>query len=243
MSFRLRAFLIHLGISFTIAVISLIVVFLVWHPSPLAKAVGVTQIFLLLLVIDAVLGPVLTFLVAKQGKKSLKMDLAIIAILQAFAYCYGMYHIAEGRPVRIAFDTFRFEVVRANAVDHSAVKVSEKYQRTPWLKPEWVAIKPPGNNQEKSDRLFYELSEGFPPSTRPALYEPLADAWPTIKETAHSLSKLEQLNPKLAVAQILEKYPQADGYIPLLAPEVDMTVLINTKEQKIEKIVDLRPWQ
>ena len=72
MSKRLKFFLSHLFISLIIALLVIGLVFFVWYPSPLAQAVGVIYIFLMLLAIDVVIGPILGILVYKQGKKTLK---------------------------------------------------------------------------------------------------------------------------------------------------------------------------
>ena len=56
----------------------LAVFWFVWYPAPLFKVVGGFEIFLMLLGIDVVLGSRLTLIVFKQGKKSLKFDLAVI---------------------------------------------------------------------------------------------------------------------------------------------------------------------
>lgn len=69
MSKRLKFFLGHLLISLVIAIFVMGFVFFVWYPSPLASAVGVIHIFLMLLVIDVILGPLLGLLVYKEGKK------------------------------------------------------------------------------------------------------------------------------------------------------------------------------
>ena len=105
---RLKFFLSHLSISFLIALLVIGVVFIVWYPSPLATAVGVTHIFLMLLAIDVVIGPILGLLVYKEGKKSLKFDLTVIILLQLSALFYGIYSIEQGRPVWIAFNVDRF---------------------------------------------------------------------------------------------------------------------------------------
>src|SRR5690554_3404124 len=98
MNSRIKAFTLHLAISVTIAAIAMIIVFYFWYPAPLHTAVGVTQIFLILLAVDVVLGPVLTLVVYKVGKRTLIMDLSVIALLQVSALCYGVYTVAEGRP-------------------------------------------------------------------------------------------------------------------------------------------------
>ena len=87
MSKRIKFFLGHLAISLLIALIAIAIVFFVWYPAPLAQAVGVTSIFLMLLAIDVIVGPLFTLLVYKQGKKTLKSDLTVIIQLSAFSFC------------------------------------------------------------------------------------------------------------------------------------------------------------
>ncbi|MCH4247904.1 MAG: hypothetical protein LKF82_08710 [Acinetobacter populi] len=43
------------------------------------------------------------------------------------------------------------------------------------------------------------------------------------------------------IADILAKYPQAVGWMPLKAIIVDMMVLLN-RQDNVLKIVDLSPW-
>lgn len=56
MNARIKAFILHLAISSIIALAIMVVVFYLWYPAPLHTAVGVTQVFLVLLVVDVVLG-------------------------------------------------------------------------------------------------------------------------------------------------------------------------------------------
>ena len=70
---RLKFFLSHLLLSFLVALLVIGLVFLIWYSSPLVTAVGVTHIFLMLLVIDVILGPLLGLLVYKEGKKHLNL--------------------------------------------------------------------------------------------------------------------------------------------------------------------------
>lgn len=240
--FRLKASLIHLFLSLLVGLAGIAIVFGIWYPAPMHIAVGVTKIFLLLLVVDMILGPLLTLLVAKKGKPSLKFDLSVIAIFQISAYLYGMYSIASARPVWIAFDNIRFETVMANAVeDESRTQASVEYQNPGWWKPEWIAVAPPANNQEKSDRLFYELQTGVSPAMRPHLYQPLLLAWTQMEAKKKSLAELYEKNDKDHIDAILAKYPEADAYLPLAAPEKDMVVLMDSQNEKILKIVDASP--
>lgn len=86
----------HLLISIIMALAATLLVFIIWYPPPLHLATGVTSIFLMLLIIDVTLGPLLTLIVYKPGKKTLVMDLTVIACLQIAALAYGLHSVADG---------------------------------------------------------------------------------------------------------------------------------------------------
>lgn len=242
--FRIRAFVTHLILSLTVALLSAALVFLIWHPAPLAKAVGVTHIFLLMLAVDATLGPLLTFAVAKEGKKSLKFDLAVIVVLQLAALIYGLHSIAVNRPVYLAFDRLRFEVVQAGDVPQESLdKAAAPYQTLGWGYPQWVAVRPSKDHAEDTQRIFMELSEGIAPSMQPDLYVPLSTQWPQMLKGSKALAELNDANSPDSVQAVLAKYPQADCWLPMKAYELDMVVLLNSKEQQVVDIVDLRGWK
>lgn len=242
LSFRLKAFGYHLGISVLIAIVSLFIIFMVWHPAPLATAVGVTHIFIMMLAVDVVLGPLLTLIFAKQGKKLLKFDLAVIIILQLAAFIYGMYNIAMSRPVYIAFDSSRFEVVQANEVPNSSLKAAQpEYRALGWGAPKYVAVIAVKNDKERSARLFSELETGVAPSKQPNLYESLDSQWAIISTKAHDLTKLSESNSTQSMNKVKVDYPSATGWLPLVAYEQDMVVLLDTTHEQVIDIVKLRP--
>ncbi len=109
---RLKFFLSHLLLSFLVALLVIGLVFLIWYPSPLATAVGVIHIFLMLLAINVIIGPVLSLLVYKEVKKTLKVNLTVIIVIQIVALCYGTYSMEQGRPAWLVYDVDRFELVR-----------------------------------------------------------------------------------------------------------------------------------
>lgn len=242
LTFRLKAFGYHLAISVIIALVSLYIIFMVWHPAPLAQAVGVTVVFVIMLGIDMVLGPVLTLIVAKQGKNLLKLDLAAIITLQLAALVYGMYNIATSRPVYIAFDTSRFEVVQANEIPKESLEQAEApYQRLGWGKPEYVAVTAVSSDEERSARLFSELETGVAPSKQPNLYEPLDNQWAIMAAKTHKLTELTENNSIQSIEKVKHDYPSVTGWLPLLAYEQNMVVLVDIPNKTVVDIVDLRP--
>ncbi|WP_180082666.1 TfpX/TfpZ family type IV pilin accessory protein [Acinetobacter sp. YH12201] len=242
MSKRLKFFLGHLTISAIIALLVICVVFLLWYPAPLAKAVGVTHIFLMMLAIDVIIGPVLGLLVYKEGKKTLKMDLGIIILLQLSALGYGVYSIEQGRPAWIAYVVDRFELVRKNEiVDENITKALPQYQHPAWLKPQYVMAQRGKTNEERNNDLFAEALGGISIAQRPERYTDILTAKTQIQQRMQKLDQLKQYNDEKSVADILAKYPQAVGWVPLKAIAVDMTVLLD-EQGNVVKIVDLRPW-
>ena len=244
MSSNLKFFLSHLLISISIAVLVIFTVNYVWYPAPLANAVGVTQIFLMMLAIDVIVGPVLGFIVYKEGKKSLKMDLGVIIALQISALCYGVYSIEQGRPAWIAFNVDRFELVRKNEIieDHLAEALPE-YQHVSWLKPQFVAVEFAKDVKIRNEDMFAEALGGISLSQKPERYVALNTAKKQMSDRAQNLNGLNLFNNKQDVQNIIKKYSQANAWLPLKANAVDMVVLINKEKGEVVKIVNLRPWK
>lgn len=243
MSKRQKFFLGHLIISVVISIIFIGIVFLCWYPSPLAKAVGVTHIFLMLIFIDVILGPILGLLVYKEGKKTLKMDLSIIILVQIFALSYGIYNIAEGRPVWIVQNGDRFELIRNNDLVYSNVeKIKPQYQSPSWFKPQYVSVFQGKTISERNKNLFEAITTGVSNAMRPELYIPLSEGQKQLIEASKRLDTLNQFNDNQNVKSVLSKYPEADAWCALAGLSVDMVVLINKEKGEVIKIVDLRPW-
>jgi len=243
MSKRLKFFLIHLSISLIIVLSVIGLVFFVWYPTPLVTAVGVTQIFLMMLSIDMIVGPLLGLLVYKEGKKTLKFDLSIIIAIQISALCYGLYSIEQGRPAWLVYNVDRFELVRKNEiVDQNINQANKQFQQPSWLKPQFVATEFSKNTQQRNDDIFAEVLGGISLAQRPERYVDFAQAKKQMQQRAQKIELLQQYNNKTKVEKILAKYPQATAFLPMKANAVDMTVLIDIKGQVV-KIVDLRPWQ
>jgi hypothetical protein len=110
---RWRAAGVHLLISAGIAAGVLAVMVAVWYPPPLFQAMGGVTLALILIGVDVVLGPALTLIVFRSGKRRLKLDLAVIALVQVAALLYGCYVVALARPAYIVFVKDQFQVATA----------------------------------------------------------------------------------------------------------------------------------
>lgn len=240
----IKFFLSHLVISLLIALFVIVLVFFVWYPVPLVKAVGVAQIFVTLIAIDVIIGPVLGFVIYKEGKKTLKFDLAIIIFIQLSALCYGVYSIAQGRPIWLVYNVDRFELIRNNELIQKNIQQAQSsYQQPSWFKPQFVAAQFSKDVKQYNSDMYAEVFSGISIAQRPERYVPLTQVGQQMQQRAQSLKVLEQFNDKAEVKKELAKYPQADAWVPLKANAVDMVVLLKKDTAEVIKIVDLRPWK
>lgn len=244
-SFRLRCFARHLMISVVIALFSIYLIFGMWYPKPFDKAVGVSDVILVMIAIDMILGPVLTLILAKEGKKGLMFDFVVIGIVQLLALAYGIYSIEKGRPMWVVFDLNRFELVQRYMLDEqkdAKADAMNAYQGFDALGITWASVRPAKTREEQDDWMFYELETGVSPAMRPALYAPLSENMDRVLAEKLPLSDLNQFNDKTAVDAVLLAYPLADGFLPMRTGNMDMAVLVSSQDKSFVQVVDLRPW-
>lgn len=120
MSIRNKAFFIHLSASGMALALLTVWLFVVWYaPWPLLIIQGGLNILGLLIAVDLILGPVLTWLVVKpeKSRRMLIFDLSVIVLVQLAALSYGAWSLYNERPLFLAFVQDRFEVVRAADID------------------------------------------------------------------------------------------------------------------------------
>ena len=240
---RLFAMAVHFLFSLVLLSIALFCVFYLWYPAPLDKAMGVGSIFWIILTIDLLLGPLLTFVIFNPKKKELKIDLLIIIIIQLAAYFYGLHTVAQGRPVFQVFVVDDIELVRQIDLKYdSAFQIDPAYQSYFLSSPRWVSAVYSSDaeisKQQKQDEMF-----GNSLASRPETYQAIQTRAEQIKAKVQTIDKLSEFNAQENVEQILSMYKNAQiiGFLPVKGLEEDMAVLIGTNGQPIA-IVDLKPW-
>lgn len=243
--YRFQNFIIHLAVSAGMAILAVLLVFGVWYPSPLQDFLGVTGIFLMLLGIDVILGPVFTFIISKPNKKSLKFDLSVIVLLQLSAFVYGMTVVFEGRPVWIVFSGDRFEVVQAYEVEEGYLgNAPGSFNNLSWFGPQWVGAEVPRDAEARNELLLSSIAGGADLAQRPDLYVTYDEQRGQIIAKAHPIADLKNNNTASKFQQVEQAWPDADSYLPLFNRNKDreMTVLLNSATGDVVKIVDLNPW-
>ena len=165
---RFKAAGIHLLISILIVLATLAVMWFVWYPKGMFKLLGGGELLLIISCVDVTLGPLLTLAVFDSTKKLIKMDLAIIGVLQIAALLYGMHVMFQARPVFNVLEEDRFSVTLASDFkDDARLKKAKKpeWQSLSWTGPKLVAAVGPTDQKEKEEMMFSGQSWNAFPQT------------------------------------------------------------------------------
>lgn len=246
---RFQAFAIHLAVSLLIALICGALVFLVWYPSPLHLATGVTAIFLILLGVDVVIGPVITLAIYNVKKKELRRDLAVVFVLQLCALAYGLHTVFVARPVYLVYAVDRFDLVYANDLsDEKLSKVTDaRYKSLPWTRPQIVAAKRPDDAALRSDIMMSAALGGDDVPQLPQLYVPFESERALVKSRMKPLDALKDFNRDRGadVDRVIQKYrdvPGGVGFVPVRGKVQDLTAILGREAGDLLEVVDLSPW-
>lgn len=251
---RLALTAYHLLYSLILSVIISAIIYFIWYPNYLGLATGVLPAVLMLVAINLIIAPLLTFIVYKANKKELSRDLIIILVLQIAALSYGLYIIEAGRPAYLVFADSDFEVVRSFdnewAQNNSNTEEADAKSLGLFEKPKFVYSTLSSTEEFESNQQTSELTaEEFavkeyyvrvPTIFRTDSYQPIETAADIIKSKAKSLASLIDNNDAQKVADILRHYPNADSWLPLRATITDLIVLID-ETGNVVAIVNLRP--
>jgi len=195
---KARAFAVHFLVTLTLCAVAAALVFLVWFPQPFASMLGGTKLFGILLMCDLGLGPLTSFIIynSRKSRRELLFDYTIVGIVQLAAFVYGVYAVANTRPVYIAFVKDRLEVVSAGEIaDEDLAQGADGYRQRPKWRPQLVGTRPPQDPAKRSEVLFSAATTGKDYSVLPAYYVPYEQVLPEIKQHALPVSELQQRRP------------------------------------------------
>ncbi|QQZ29861.1 hypothetical protein HMY34_14445 [Thiothrix subterranea] len=243
---KLKASLLHLLISAIVVSCFAGFALLIWYPSPFLQISGILSILLILVSVDLILGPLLTFIIYRPKKPKLAMDLAFIGIVQIAALGYGMYTIHQGHPAYIAYTVDRFTLINIADVNPLDAKHTD-LQASGWWKPITVYSQPPTDPSEK-ERLIFEVLEGKPDiDARPEYYEPFDKFANKVMQkglTAQQLSSTPESNQKLEV--FIAKHGKTTNdyaYLPLVGKEKDVLWVWDKATEQPVGTLDIDPWR
>lgn len=192
----------HLLISVLIALASAAVVFGLWYPAPYRQLLNVGHIYLLVLAVDVVCGPLLTLILAspKKSRRERWLDFSLIGLIQLAALAYGMHSVWVARPVALVFEVDRLVVVTANEVKADALaKAPESLRQLPWAGVLKVGTRKPANSDEMLRSVEQGLA-GLSLAQQPDWWQPWGASHDAMRQRAKPLADLIARRPAHAPA-------------------------------------------
>ena len=240
---------IHLGISLMLATLAAVLVFSVWYPYPYREISGGRSLFMLVVAIDVVMGPLLTLVIFNRSKPArlLHRDLTVIGVLQLAALAYGLWTVALARPVHLVFEMDRFRAVHAFEVEKSSLKEAPApWQQLPLTGPTLLSVRD-FKNSDESFALTNAAFAGTQIGAQPGMWQDYEKAKPQILARARSLEDLRKRFPgqvadidhALKSTASQGRSAASVGYIPLVSHETGWTVLVDRQTAEVIAFVPI----
>lgn len=249
---RQKATAIHLGLSALVAVIVGAVMLLVWYPGPLFGASGGQSLVAILIAVDVVVGPLITFIIFNPAKPRhlLRLDLAVIGLVQLAALAYGVHVISQARPAYIVFTVDRFDLVAVQELTPKARAEAKRpeFRDLPLGRPATIGAVPPKDGAEQMDVIMSAASGGRDVQHFPRYYVPYAEVALQAAARARPVKALrDRLNKEDAA--LLDRGIAASGlaeadlrFLPLDGRAADYVVLLEAKTGAVRGYVAVDPW-
>lgn len=237
---KLKAFTIHLLLSVFIISLFLLVVTQFWYPGLLFNLENVWQGLEILIPVDAILGPVLTLILFAPGKKNLKLDLSVIALIQIGALFYGGMLIYQQRPVALAFVVDRFETVLAN--EDYVKDIRLKKANSPFS-PSLSYVLPAQSDKERTRMLI----EGTNIKAIGKRHVPITPNIAAIKKASLKPSSLTHISEheKRRLEEFIQQNESRKELLlfPVQSSTYDAAILVfNINTEEVVQYLDIYPW-
>jgi hypothetical protein len=174
-----KAALLHFLGSLLVACLAAVLVLWVWYPHPYGLLSGGRTLFLILVGVDVICGPLLTLVLFNPRKSRVELwtDMSLVILVQLAALAYGLHIAHEARPLYLVHEVDRFRVITSG--DYGDVDVRGDIERLDAsLKPHWlkgpltVGIRSPKDAKERQDVMLESVGGGRDYSQRPDFYVP-----------------------------------------------------------------------
>ncbi|PIM53969.1 pilus assembly protein [Roseateles chitinivorans] len=231
---RLKASLLHFTFTLIVAASVAAAVFLLWYPWPYSEVSGGTGLFLLIVGVDAVLGPLITLVVFDRRKPpgELWRDMTVVVALQLAGLAFGAHTMFIARPVVLALEGDRFRaVIAASVIEQELPKAPESLRSLSMTGPR-LANTRDVTDEEKMEAIFTAFG-GADLGMRPSFWQEWdgrgrAQALRVGKPVTELLAKhpAQAAELRAAVAKTGKPIEQLI-YIPMLARRTDWSVLLD----------------
>lgn len=165
----LQALLVNLLISVVLISLTLGLLVFWFFPYPFIAVDDVATASIMIIAVNLCIGPLLTFILYKPGKKGLLFDVISIAVLQLAALAYGLYAVYDSRPAYLVFYGDSFYLADHKQVDESVI-ADDRLKVGAWGRPKLVAAVLPGDTQQRMLIALDSMASGKPLTSNAAYF-------------------------------------------------------------------------
>jgi len=244
---RLQLFKLRLAPTATLLLLVFGMLRLLWYPGEYFAIFGVDKQFWLLVLVSLVLGPALSTLVFKPGKKGLAIDLKVLAALELVVVLVATSLLYARQPYYVVFAVDRFEALSRLEVDTQQIAHASIFKR-PGHEPRLVYAELP-EDPEIFDRLMDEtVFEGKKDiDRRPEFWKPYAAGVATLKKAAIPLAELlngDQQRAESVAGWLSRRNETAEDfvYLPLRGKTADAVMIVHAEIGYPAGMLAVDPW-
>lgn len=242
----------HLALSLVIAALTALLIFNVWYPAPYGKLAGGFALFGILMTVDIIMGPCLTFAVFNTAKPKweIRRDIFIIVLLQLAALGYGVHSLLAARPIYLAYEGNRFRLVTMADIDPKSLDKALPFQKIGYTGPQLIGTRIADANDPELRESIMQSLEGFHPSYRPERWVPYDSLRSSLLSNLFDLKKLIHKHPTSAdkIRNALSRHRLTEttaGYLPLDVEKgtpVNWSVIVDRKNGQPVEFLPLDGW-
>jgi hypothetical protein len=244
---RARLFSLRIGATLGALVLLFATVRLLWFPGGYFQIFGIPKLLLVAAVAAIVAGPVLSTVVYKPGKKGLKSDLVVLAVIEFVIWGWAAYEFSERRPVFAVFAVDRFEAVAATEIDLAQIRYPG-LSHWPATAPRLVYAELPTDPEVMSRLIDETVLYGMADiDRRPEFWKPYPQGIAVLKQAAQPLQTLLTSGDTRApyVRRWLRKQSLlADDflYLPVQGSRADGTIVLHADIGYPVDVLPIDPW-
>ena len=184
--------------------------------------------------VDVILGPLITLAVFNRKKPwtELRLDLALVGLIQLSALAYGLWTVAVARPVHLVFEIDRFRAIHAIEVEPDLLERAPKgIYAMPWTGPTLLSVRNFKDGNESAEATMAAL-QGVNIGARPDFWQSYAAGIPDVLKVAKPVATLKTRFPSRAaeIDKLLadaSKAPQSLLYVPMVGRKSFWTVFVD----------------
>ncbi|KAG1661895.1 Fimbrial assembly protein, serogroup I [Nymphon striatum] len=243
---KIKATVIHLLLSILLVGLVIGSILFFFFPKLFIGISDFKEVATIIITVDLILGPLLTFVVFQPNKKSLKFDLSVIASIQLAALIYGAYSLYQVHPVYITFNIDRFTMISAKDAEPEKAQYDE-FKVSKLTTAKLAYAKMPDDAVKRNEVTLTAAMGGGDLDQRVEYYEPYKE---NINQVlAKSIDKkiiLKAASTDKKINLFIEKYgSNLDNYafLPLNSNKKEAIIVLDKESANPVATINSDPFQ